>query len=294
MPKQQVAERPGHSFTPAIGIAEPHLSREVRAVATVFCAHSAGWPTKGEFIDRCDGISDRASALLVANLRPGIRILDLGAGAGKVADKVLSAEPTAKLVLVDHAPGMVRVLSERFSESPQVTIICADLQRIREVLGDQQFDLITLFQVLHHVPYPGAALRVAARHLRQGGRAIILTPGPRYQETIFPRTSRDGLGRRQISSWLKLAEAAGLDIESVHNDSFAFHFRNGVAYAHFLHRVGSLEKLARYRLLTGEQLDRGLSDAALRATKACADAEGGITVPCEHVTIVARRFAEGK
>lgn len=263
------------------------LSKASRAVATVFCAQSDGWSSKGNLIEQCDGVSDQATTLLRDLLRPGIRVLDLGAGVGKVAENVLAAEPTAKLTLVDHAPGMVRNLRERFKGKHR--ILQADLHTVAEVLSDERFELITFFQVLHHLPRPGTALRIAASLLTASGRVVVLTVGPRHQENIFPRTSRDGLGRRQAAAWVRLTEASGLDIEVLHIDPFSFRFRDGLAYARFLYRIGSLEKLAGYRLLTGETLEHALHDAALRATQACADAAGRIVVPCEHLTLVARR-----
>ncbi|MGH8594247.1 MAG: class I SAM-dependent methyltransferase [Gammaproteobacteria bacterium] len=265
------------------------LPKASRAVATIFCAQSDGWSSKGNLIEHCDGVSDRATTLLRDLLRPGIRVLDLGAGVGKVAENVLGAEPTAKLTLVDHAPGMVRNLRERFKGKHQVRILQADLHTVAEALSDERFELITFFQVLHHLPRPGTALRTAASLLTAGGRVVVLTVGPQHQEDIFPRTSRDGLGRRQASAWVRLTEASGLDIEVVRIDPFSFRFRDGLAYARFLYRIGSLEKLAGYRLLTGEKLEYALHDAALRATQACADAVGRIVVPCEHLTLVARR-----
>jgi 2-polyprenyl-3-methyl-5-hydroxy-6-metoxy-1,4-benzoquinol methylase len=278
----------GHQ-TDVVPVRLAKLSKAARAVATVFCAQSNGWSSKRNLIEQCDGVSDRATALLLDSLQPGVRILDLGAGAGKVAEKVLAAEPTARLTLVDHAPGMVRNLRERFSGNQRVRILQADLHVLPKLLSGERFDMITLFQVLHHVPRPGMALKTAASLMAAGGCVIVLTVGPRYQEAVFPRTRRDGLGRRQISNWVALAEAAGLDVEVVHNDQFLRRFRDGLAFAQFQHSNGSLEKLAGYYLLTGEELDRALHDVAMCATGACADEVGKIIVPCEHVTVVARR-----
>ncbi|MGQ0661537.1 class I SAM-dependent methyltransferase [Sphingosinicella sp.] len=255
----------------------PRLSR-TRQVSAVFSGLAEGWSTKADLIESRGGVSDRATKALLEMLKPGLRLLDLGAGDGKVANVVLGVQPDTDLTLVDHAPGMVRALRQRFGPCPNVRVLEADLSTIDRELAAERFDLVAFFQVLHHLSRPKAALRAAAALLSDNGRIVTLTVGSGHHEAIFPTTRWDGLGRRRTSAWAALTEEAGLDIDALYRDESWFAFRDGDAYAQFVHRIGSLEKLGSYESLRGSELDAALGETATRAA----------TARCV-ITIVARR-----
>jgi 2-polyprenyl-6-hydroxyphenyl methylase/3-demethylubiquinone-9 3-methyltransferase len=109
-------------------------------------------------------------ALLLAEARPGERVLDLGCGAGRFVRALLEAGVDA--VGVDVAEG---ALSRARSNVPG-----ADLRRVGEdgviPLGHGEVDLVWCSEVLEHVADTAGLLLEARRVLRPGGRLLLTVP----------------------------------------------------------------------------------------------------------------------
>jgi tRNA (cmo5U34)-methyltransferase len=110
------------------------------------------------------------------------RILDLGAGTGLLAERLLARWPRARLVLVDLSPDMLSRARERFAGSlARVEIRAADY--LRDPLGGP-FDAVVSALSIHHLPDAGkrAVFRRAWAALRPGGRFVdadnVLAPTP--------------------------------------------------------------------------------------------------------------------
>jgi SAM-dependent methyltransferase len=109
-----------------------------------------------------------------AGLRPGMRVLDLGSGAGDVA--ILAARlvgPDGEVIGVERdataaAVATVRVQRAGFSN---VRLVQGDVQTLDGVAG--AFDAIVGRLVLMYLPDPVAALARAAQLLRPGGLLCI-------------------------------------------------------------------------------------------------------------------------
>ena len=107
--------------------------------------------------------------LTEAGVVAGMRVLDLGSGAGDVA--LLVAElvgPTGAVVGVDLDPGALAVANERAAAGglSNVSFAAGDLRTV-ELAGD--FDAVVGRLVLMYVPEPAGALRRLAGLLRPGG-----------------------------------------------------------------------------------------------------------------------------
>lgn len=103
-----------------------------------------------------------------AGLAPGMRVLDLGSGAGNVA--VLAAEavgPDGCVVGIDRDPDAVERARQLAAGTPNVEFREGDLHSLDGV--DGEFDAVVGRLVLTHLPDPVAALRRAAGHVRPGG-----------------------------------------------------------------------------------------------------------------------------
>src|SRR5262245_23606569 len=104
---------------------------------------------------------------LRAGLAPGMRVLDLGSGAGNVAR--LAAElvgPDGAVVGVERDPAAVE-LARRRTDAANVEFRLGDVQTLDGVEGG--FDAVVGRLVLMYLPDPVAALRRAASLVRPGG-----------------------------------------------------------------------------------------------------------------------------
>jgi SAM-dependent methyltransferase len=102
-----------------------------------------------------------------AGLAPGMRVLDLGSGAGNVAR--LAAElvgPDGAVVGIERDPAAV-ALAQRRTDAPNVEFRVADVQTLDGV--EDGFDAVVGRLVLMYQPDPAAVLRRAATRVRPGG-----------------------------------------------------------------------------------------------------------------------------
>lgn len=106
-----------------------------------------------------------------AGLAPGMRVLDLGSGAGNVA--LLAAGlvgPSGSVVGIERDPAAV-ALARRRTEAANVEFRVGDVQTLEGV--EDGFDAVVGRLVLMYLPDPGAALRRAATRARPGGLVCL-------------------------------------------------------------------------------------------------------------------------
>jgi len=103
--------------------------------------------------------ADRFAAFLLADLAPGMRLLDLGSGPGTITDGLASAVHPALAVGIDFDPTP--------AEGTQVTVVTADANRLP--FPDATFDAVFSCALLQHVDDPTAILTEARRVCRPGG-----------------------------------------------------------------------------------------------------------------------------
>ena len=113
-------------------------------------------------------------ALDFLDLRPGHRLIDIGAGSGGAA--MLAAERGANVLAVDGSAGMVARLRERAALLASTGHVDAEvMDGMALILPDASFDAaISVFGVILF-PDADLGMREITRVLRPGGRAAIVT-----------------------------------------------------------------------------------------------------------------------
>lgn len=115
-----------------------------------------------------DAVLDRLA------LRPGMKVLDAGCGAGGFC--VLAAERGAEVTGIDAAPGLVEIAKAR---NPGGDFRVGELEELP--YADASFDTVTGFNSFQFAGDPVNALRQAARVVRSGGPVVVATWGPPEQ-----------------------------------------------------------------------------------------------------------------
>lgn len=146
-------------------------------------------------LDRLNGPSQRVFLTsrwlprvpgLPERLDEGIRIADIGCGAGTVAALIAEAYPRCQIVGFDVSAQSIDLARNRTGHLPNVEF---HLAGIEEVPTDPPFDLVTTFDVIHDLVDPAAGLRHIHEALAPGGMYLMMEPAAssRLEENINPR-----------------------------------------------------------------------------------------------------------
>lgn len=104
---------------------------------------------------------------------PAAFALGLELGAGDGFQSGLLARYVADLVVTDYRPALAEM-----PDRPGLTYRMCDAERVDEIFGVQQFDLVFSSNMLEHLPNPGRALAGMNRILKDDGIAVHLVPSP--------------------------------------------------------------------------------------------------------------------
>jgi SAM-dependent methyltransferase len=109
---------------------------------------------------------ERRRDLLLGEVNPGERVLDLGCGAGRFVGALRDAG--AEAIGVD--------LADAALDRARRNVPGGDFRATTEEIADASVDLVWCSEVLEHVPDTAALLSEARRVLTTGGRLLVTTP----------------------------------------------------------------------------------------------------------------------
>jgi demethylmenaquinone methyltransferase/2-methoxy-6-polyprenyl-1,4-benzoquinol methylase len=127
----------------------------------------------------------KAYTVAVANVRPGMQVLDVAGGTGDLARAFAkSAGPTGRVVLTDINEAMLRVGRDRLlDEGVVVPTAACDAEHLP--FANASFDVASVAFGLRNMTHKEAALAEMNRVLRPGGRLLVLEfskPAPLLQK----------------------------------------------------------------------------------------------------------------
>ncbi|MBY3210356.1 ArsR/SmtB family transcription factor [Rhizobium laguerreae] len=153
-----------------------------------------------------------AAVIRLLGSQPIDSLLDLGTGTGRILE--LLSGLYRRATGVDASRDMLSVARANLDKSriTKATVRYADILNLP--FEGQDFDLVTIHQVLHFFDQPEIAIAEAARMLRPGGRLVVIDLAPHTLEYLRDEHAhvRLGFSHQAMSDWLR---KAGLDVEQV-------------------------------------------------------------------------------
>jgi SAM-dependent methyltransferase len=168
----------------------------------------------------------------VVQPEPGMRVLDLGCGNGRLVPYLNGAS----YVGLDSNPSYVHAATSKWG-SESTRFVVADLVRLADV-EIESVDAVVLLGVLHHLPddVASAALQGAAELLAPGGRVITMDPcfEPTQRSIARVLMALDrGRYVRHPADYLRLIESHLEDVTSeIWTDVYWFPYTHLVTTSH--------------------------------------------------------------
>lgn len=205
----------------AVSIDDPILARDRERLATVkqaraeraqayFSRNAAEWDELRR-LHVSDAVVEKALLKLVGRT-PVDSLLDLGTGTGWILQ--LLSDVYRRAVGIDASRDMLSVARANLDKAGIVKASVRQGDILNLPLDGQEFDLVTIHQVLHFLDQPERAIAEAARVLRPGGRLLIVDLAPHNLEYLRDEHAhvRLGFSHETMAEWL---EKVGLDVQEV-------------------------------------------------------------------------------
>jgi ubiquinone/menaquinone biosynthesis C-methylase UbiE len=173
---------------------------ENKTDATYVLGHPTGEERRLQRLDQLQAASTR-DLFRKAGIAPGMKVLDVGSGAGDVA--LLLAEligPEGSIVGVDVSASVLETARARLQAVgfEQATFLVGD---IRSVVLENDFDAVVGRNILMYLANPAEVLRLCANHLRPGGLIAFQEIEWSITERVVTMSSVPPLAQ-QAASWI--------------------------------------------------------------------------------------------
>jgi SAM-dependent methyltransferase len=215
-----------------------------------------------------------------AGLIPGMRVLEVGSGAGDVAFLVTElVGATGEVIGADRSPVALEVARARADAGSHRNVFFRDGDP-SEMTFDRPFDAVIGRYVLQFQPDPGAMLRKLAGHLRVGGLIAFhetdwdgvrsFPPSPIYDsccrwivETLRLRGAEMRMGIKLHSAFV----AAGLPAPSMRLETVVGGGQNSVDCLHLVTELVGTQSAGMVRLGVATAVEIGLETLTERMSK---------------------------
>ncbi len=214
-----------------------------------------------------------------AGIRPGMRVLDVGSGAGDVC--LLLAEmvgPSGSVVGIERDANAIEFAQQRVTAAgyTNVTFVEGDFATYEASLGDP-FDAVVGRLVLLYQPDPAAALANAVRYLKPGGSVAFMEPfftppqGPdnpvqRVAKCVIETLRLSGAHIDMGARLHRVFTAAGLPVPLMRLEAFMDGSDDSIVYPYIADTVAStLPKAIEFGLVQEGEIDVAQISGMFRA-----------------------------
>ncbi len=130
---------------------------------------------------------DRSEAVALRRLMPrgGVRLLEVGAGAGRNTSRYVGYK---QIVLLDYSATQIAQAHERFGDRLDLVYVVGDAYRLP--FAPSVFDGATMIRTLHHMADPALALRQIGDVMAPGGALVLEFANKRNAKAILRWVSR--------------------------------------------------------------------------------------------------------
>ncbi|KAK3682598.1 S-adenosyl-L-methionine-dependent methyltransferase [Podospora appendiculata] len=138
-------------------------------------------PLRHDFIRSCRS-SSPVSSTSAPSSAPKLRYLDIGCGGGIFAESAARLLDTSTVTAVDPSPLILAVAKQHAQKDPtlmsrqKLTYLNASIETLPTPTSPaEQFDIVSLFEVIEHVDQPAAFLDRCGAFVKPGGWLVMST-----------------------------------------------------------------------------------------------------------------------
>lgn len=150
----------------------------------------------GGYLEAEPHLREEAAEILGMLPAPPARLLDVGCAGGTFLDEARSAG--FQVSGIELNASMAKQARTRYG----LEVLCARVEDVPLDQWQECFDVVTLLDVLEHVPEPHAAVATIARWIRPGGHLLVRGPLSNSPRARLKESLRRALGiRKQLPGY---------------------------------------------------------------------------------------------